>query len=346
MYDEITLSVILRKLIGVASFKRLYMDDTSSGLSASLTNFCDEQDIKYCSHKDVNARTEPQVVIHYDLSKNYKKLILNKWPNSKHILCLQECEVIKPSNWDIKSHEIFDKVITWHSDFITSEKYAHVFTIQGFNGDKDLPIKAGWLHKEKLVTIICANNISNHPKELYSEKLKCIKWFEKHHQDEFDLFGYGGNLLPSGGNLIVKIIKNIPFLSKKLSKKYTVYKGSVTSKRPVLEKYKFNICFENAKNIPGYITEKIFDSFISGTIPVYLGAPNVSEFIPENCFIDMAKFDSYESLYNFMISMSKEDYIDYQVRIQGFLESANGKKFSNSNYAITIQDNISKLLNS
>ena len=43
-----------------------------------------------------------------------------------------------------------------------------------------------------------------------------------------------------------------------------------TSKIEWLKQYKFNICFENA-SYPGYLTEKIFDAFEAGCIPIYWG---------------------------------------------------------------------------
>jgi hypothetical protein len=42
----------------------------------------------------------------------------------------------------------------------------------------------------------------------------------------------------------------------------------VDSKKNTLEKYKFSICYENARDIPGYITEKIFDCFFAGCVPI------------------------------------------------------------------------------
>ena len=48
--------------------------------------------------------------------------------------------------------------------------------------------------------------------------------------------------------------------------------------------YKFIICFENSKT-DGYITEKIFNVFLSGSIPIYDGAPNISDYINKESFI-------------------------------------------------------------
>ena len=85
--------------------------------------------------------------------------------------------------------------------------------------------------------------------------------------------------------------------------------------------YKFALCFENAKNIDGYITEKIFDCFFAGTIPIYWGASNINQSIPENCFIERTKFKTHEDLYRFLKNLTDEDILEYQKNIELFLKS-------------------------
>jgi hypothetical protein len=48
------------------------------------------------------------------------------------------------------------------------------------------------------------------------------------------------------------------------------------SKRDYLFHKKFNICPENV-DASGYVTEKLFDAFAAGTIPIYLGDDNNPE---------------------------------------------------------------------
>ena len=50
--------------------------------------------------------------------------------------------------------------------------------------------------------------------------------------------------------------------------------GGEMVKHEFLQKYKFNICFENASE-PGYITEKYFHAKASGCIPIYWGDSNL-----------------------------------------------------------------------
>ena len=67
------------------------------------------------------------------------------------------------------------------------------------------------------------------------------------------------------------------------------WKGPIDNKKKVLEQYRFAICYENVQDSPGYITEKIFDCFFAGCIPLYRGASNISDYIPSSCYIDRRK---------------------------------------------------------
>ncbi|KAJ7946055.1 glycoprotein 3-alpha-L-fucosyltransferase A [Quillaja saponaria] len=46
-----------------------------------------------------------------------------------------------------------------------------------------------------------------------------------------------------------------------------------------LKRYKFSLAFENS-NEEDYVTEKYFQSLVTGTVPVVVGAPNIQDFAP------------------------------------------------------------------
>ncbi len=52
-----------------------------------------------------------------------------------------------------------------------------------------------------------------------------------------------------------------------------------------LADYKFTIAFENASVI-GYFTEKLVDPFLAGSIPIYWGDPQITEYFNEKAFIN------------------------------------------------------------
>jgi len=61
-------------------------------------------------------------------------------------------------------------------------------------------------------------------------------------------------------------------------------------KNRIMERYAFTLAFEN-QIVDDYITEKLWGALESGTIPVYLGAPNVKDHLPgENCIVDALDF--------------------------------------------------------
>ena len=120
------------------------------------------------------------------------------------------------------------------------------------------------------------------------------------------------------------------------------YRGKVVSKFETMQKYRFSICYENVRDLAGYITEKIWDSFIAGCVPIYWGASNITYYIPQDCFIDRRKFANHEELYKFIASMSESEYTAYQERIAAFLISEKAQLFSAETFAETIVNTIMK----
>ncbi len=277
------------------------------------------------STKDINSISDSEIVIYLDMPK---ELPDNKDINKSYLI-ISESEVIIPNNWDYNKHKYFNKIFTWNDNIIDNKKYFKL----NFSHLIPKSINKNLSKKEKLCALISGNKYVKHDYELYSKRIEAIRWFEKHKPQDFDLYGVSwekGEVL--GNDVLSKILKKI----KLLNKKFPSFKGKVSSKKEIFEKYKFAICYENARDIPGYITEKIFDCFFAGCIPIYWGANNITEHIPENCFIDKRKFNDYQSLYEFMINMSDEQYLEYLENIEQFLNSEKIFPFSAEYFAETI----------
>jgi hypothetical protein len=58
----------------------------------------------------------------------------------------------------------------------------------------------------------------------------------------------------------------------------------VSNKIRVLNQYRYSLCFENTYT-PGYVTEKIIDSFLAGSIPIYWGGAPPEIFNLDNYFV-------------------------------------------------------------
>lgn len=126
--------------------------------------------------------------------------------------------------------------------------------------------------------------------------------------------------------------------------KHPMFKGSIPGwpssdqKTETLSKYKFCVCFENTTTVPGYITEKVFDVFSGGCVPIYWGAGNVEKYIPKECFIDYRKFSNNEELYKYLTTMKESEYNGYIQNIRNFLKSDKAKLFSVENFEKTLCD--------
>lgn len=61
------------------------------------------------------------------------------------------------------------------------------------------------------------------------------------------------------------------------------------TKLETIGRHKFCLAVENSIE-PDYVTEKIYDCLDAGTVPIYLGAPNVAQFVPPGSYINAADF--------------------------------------------------------
>lgn len=282
------------------------------------------------STQDINSIEESEIVLYIEMPETLPE----KVNSMKSYLILFESEVIISENWKIEKHKYFNKIFTWNDDFVDNKRYFK------FNFSHKIPLNFKISNNDRMrfCTLIAGNKRSNNINELYSERIRAIKWFEKNHIDEFDLYGTSWDkpifLKP------FHILNRFKITRKLFASKYISYKGKVNSKQETLLKYKFAICYENAKNIPGYITEKIFDCFFAGTIPVYLGAPNISDFIPNNCFIDKRDYKSYDELYHYLKIMSKKEVNNYLKSIEKFVNSHKIDSFSAEKFAEIIVTNV------
>ena len=70
----------------------------------------------------------------------------------------------------------------------------------------------------------------------------------------------------------------------------------IESKSSVLKNYWYSLCLENSYH-PGYVTEKIFDGYQSGTIPIYWGGID-DKLIDTSAIISLESTEIAEDLIN------------------------------------------------
>ncbi len=243
----------------------------------------------------------PEYIIFFDLSGNLEDL--KRFPLEKRILFLWEPPASDRSYlFSSELHQMFGKVFTWDDRLVDNKKYYKFHYPQPILSmiDSVVPFK-----QKKLCSLFACNKQRPHSNQLYSERKAVIDFFEKRNANEFDLYGIGWE--KTG---------------------YCNYKGYIFNKINCLSKYKFNICYENTKNLPGYVTEKIFDCFVAGCVPIYWGANNITDYVPKNCFIDRREFASFQEVYDYIKNMSEDEYKQYLENIKLYLKSNLAQKFS------------------
>ncbi|MCG2711224.1 MAG: glycosyltransferase family 10, partial [Candidatus Omnitrophica bacterium] len=217
----------------------------------------------------------------------------------------------------------FSIVFTWNDKYVDGRKFIKIHWPQ----TRQFPsVPKIAFRDRKLLVNISMNKFLNHPRELYSARRVSIRYFERNQPDNFDLYGVGWN---RPMNLLEKML---PFTRQF----YSSYRGTVQNKWDVLPRYRFSLCYENIRDETGWVTEKIFDCMRAGCVPIYWGAPNITEYVDPEAFIDRRKFESDSELEVFLLSITEKEYERFQEAMQDYLRSERFAKFMPPKYADTI----------
>ncbi len=225
--------------------------------------------------------------------------------SARKYLITAACPIIYPPSWDTDYHQNFYRIWTWDDSLVDGKRYLKCNTAVDHFLRFDFEDLKAQFNNRKLVTIIAGAKTSQHPNELYSHRIRTIRWFEATAPEYFDLYciGWSKDQFPS-------------------------YRGAVSDKLGILSQYRFCICYENAMGYPGYITEKLIDCLRSGTVPLYGGAPNVTRWIPEDCFIPINQFPTYYDLFAYLQNMDAAMHAAFLDRIARFVNGPNFYPFS------------------
>jgi hypothetical protein len=156
---------------------------------------------------------------------------------------------------------------------------------------------------------------------LHDQRLEVIEYFSV--GDNLDICGKGWDKWDELPSTWVKRLENI------IKERYL---GVCENKIDLISNYRFSICFENMV-MSGYITEKIIDCFVAGTLPIYLGAPDVDSFMPSNSFIDMRRFQSIEQVKAFMNSLDDKSALTMIMAGRDYLKTEVGRLHSYEGFA-------------
>ncbi len=114
--------------------------------------------------------------------------------------------------------------------------------------------------------------------------------------------------------------------------KYKNNVGNVENKIEFLKSYKFSIAMENTEG-NGYITEKIIESFLAGTIPIYYGDYMADEFINPKSFILITGEKDMKKKIEYIIKIDKNDDLYRKILKEKIFNDENILKKTKKEYA-------------
>ncbi len=219
------------------------------------------------------------------LGKNMPEL-LKKGQENKLIYRAYEPEVVMPRHSRKKIKKLlnyYKYIITWNKDLVDDKRifWNNISYIMKPEFGQ-IPFK-----ERKLLVAIYSNKSSNIKLELYSLRRELFRYFEDY-ANQFDLYGYGWS-----------------------AEEFKNYRGIVDDKAGIYHTYRFAVAFENEKDVAGYVTEKIFDCINAGVVPIYYGASDICEYVPEDVFIDYRKFGDIGKLHRFLEQMDEDTWGNY-----------------------------------
>jgi len=296
-----------------------------------------------------------------DFNLYVESIPLDRSAPGKNYLLLFETPLTVPVNGDYVYLNQFDEIFTWNLDLLQAKNQGTLQAVLEHPEFTEIRIPNpipdkffdeasyfGFSARPQFCCLIGSNRHANqHDKrELYSERVKAIRWFEQNAPKQFHLYGNGWKVpqkrLGHIGKLLYRLEKVTPFLTRKPV--FPSYHGPTLTKWGPLSQSRFCICYENARDIPGYLTEKIFDCVFAGCIPVYWGEPNIQEWIPPECFVDFRAFGSYHDLYQYLTSMTEQEFIFMQKAGREFILSHDFRIHSSLSFAKTVIDKIYNLI--
>jgi len=282
---------------------------------------------------DLIKECESDIVFYLD----YRSDFINT--SSFKVLMAMESNAVIAKTFEKSYTDKFDLVFTFLDNIVDNNRIFKINYSNTLSKENCIP----YADKSKFLCNFSSNKFSNHINELYSKRVETIEFYEKHGNDLLDLYGYGWDksyFFPVTYNYIKRlhkfkatraIVKLINFIPKKYNpflKTYKCYKGSVDDKYEFLKTYKFSICYENVKGVNGYITEKIFDCFKNGVVPIYLGPDNIEQIIPKEAFINRNNFLTEIELLNHLNKINEFEYNELISAATSFLNSIKAKPFN------------------
>lgn len=275
------------------------------------------------------------------------QLLRQRHPHLKIILQILETPIGRQWTFDPANHAMFDAVVSYNPKLEDGSRYfAFRIPVGGLETFQPV-VCAPWSGRKTACMIANVPNVRpalprrsgigmmrngwrftpaswwNYITEggsLYGERLRIAEQCEDALGDRFDIFGPGWTQTQRAGG-------------RRFASARGVYEGS---KLDLLQNYRFTIAYENCRNDCGYVSEKMFDAILGGSVPVYLGNERIQEEVPPEAFVDARRFASHLDLVTFIEKMPENQWQRMRDAGAAYLISQAKGRFGSQQYARAI----------
>ena len=246
------------------------------------------------------------------------RALAKRFPNASTVLIRTEPQVVVPANFSKRTLSLFDQVFTLGGDpsLLGDTSFFWPQVWRNFEVSGTSYVKP----RRDSFALINANKLSFVKGENYS-----LRRIAGKHLESVEIIGEGWNAsllrraLKAGAELLITI-RNRQKLSnagaRHFFSNFPNSQPAVPDKFETLRNYRYTIVIENSNS---YMSEKLFDAFFAGTIPIYVG-PNPEDYgIPREIYVYSRP--TLEGLRTAILAAKKLDYVDWLGAVRRFLDS-------------------------
>lgn len=297
---------------------------------------------------DMRPLSQANLIWMQDLPKSREEIIACKKaaPGIPFVLQHYESPLDREYFHDPNNHKLFDAIVTFNHHLCDERRYFHYHLPIG---KPDFFPQFKSFSQRNLLVMINTNRYSGflaprqselsglpaigpylggwklswqkilqrHRLDLYQRRRSIARLAEQSCPDVLDIYGAGWQ--GEANSWIHKIFPTKPF-------KCALGKTTL-SKLETLSQYRFCLAFENMVGNYGYISEKIFDCFYAGVVPIYLGDTDINKYVPKEVFVDARQFKTNMEILDFVTKCPESTWKKMHEAGQTFLTSDQIKTF-------------------
>ena len=254
-------------------------------------------------------------------------------PSVRAYVYLYENPLIRPLNRDRSALTRYAKWFAWDGELLDDPRavsllYPNRFEVGPWNGPEKRPLFCVLVASNKALTVV-------DPRDQYQARVRILDWYEHHAPADFHLYGRGWErpaALPGRWGRVRNQLRKLFARFLPAKSPYATWRGPVDDKIELLTRARFCLAHENCRDLSGYVTEKLFDCFRAGCVPVYVGPKEINDLVPADSFIDGRAYAKPAELDAHLRTIDDAAYRGYQERIRAFLLSEQAKPFSQDHF--------------